>query len=131
MKRWFCFLAPISLWFVAACGSRGESAGYRDVTPQAAREMMARGEVAVVDVRTAEEYAEGHLEGAVLVPTGSEGFVAKVRAAAAGKPVLVYCRSGNRSSKAAAQLAAAGEREVRNLAGGIGAWRSAGNKVVK
>lgn len=93
--------------------------------------MIARGEVAVVDVRTPEEHAEGRLEGATLVPTGSEGFVAKVRAAAAGKPLLVYCRSGQRSARAAAQLAAAGERQVSNLAGGISAWQAAGNKVVK
>ncbi len=92
---------------------------------------MARGEVAVIDVRTTEEYTAGHLKGAVLVPTGSERFVAKVRAAAAGKPILVYCQKGNRSSKAAAQLVAAGETGVCNLWGGIVAWQAAGNPVAK
>ena len=85
----------------------------------------------MVDVRTPEEFAEGHLKGATLVPVGSDGFAGKVRAVADGKPVLVYCRSGNRSSKAAAQLNAAGVREVSNLWGGIQAWQAAGNPVAK
>jgi rhodanese-related sulfurtransferase len=134
MKRWLRSLLPASLGSLcclSACGAPGKAADHRDVTPQAARALIARGEVAVIDVRTPEEYAEGCLEGATLVPVGSEGFVKKVQAAAGGKPVLVYCRSGHRSSKAAGQLAAAGEKEVCNLAGGILAWRSAGNKVVK
>jgi rhodanese-related sulfurtransferase len=134
MKRWFLSLLPVSLcslWCLTACGSTGGASGQRDVTPQAARASMARGEVAVIDVRTAEEFAAGHLEGATLVSVASDGFVAKVRAAAAGKPVLVYCQSGNRSAKAARQLSSAGERDVRNLWGGITAWQSAGNKVVK
>lgn len=133
MKRWLnrCLMSLWPVWCLAACAADGGAAGYKDITPQAAHARMARGEVAVVDVRTPEEYAEGHLKGATLVPTGSEGFVSKVRAAAAGKPVLVYCRSGNRSSKAAAQLTAAGVPNVSNLWGGIQAWQAAGNAVVK
>lgn len=131
MKRWLRCLLPASIWCLAACGSSGGPAGHRDVTPQAARAMIARGEVAVIDVRTPEEFAEGHLQGATLVPVGSDGFVAKAKAAAAGKPLLVYCRSGHRSAKASGQLVAAGQADVRNLAGGITAWQAAGNAVAK
>ena len=129
MKRWLGWFLPVVV--LAACGGAGGPAGHEEVSPQAAQEKMARGAVAVIDVRTREEFAAGHLAGATLVPVGADGFVAKVRAAAAGKPVLVYCLSGHRSGKAAAQLAAAGEQGVSTLHGGIQAWQKAGKPVEK
>ena len=80
-------------------------------------------DVQLVDVRTAEEYAEGHIEGACNIDVNGEDFVAKSRAMLnKEKPVAVYCKSGRRSAKAAEQLTAEGF-QVTNLTGGILAWK--------
>ena len=62
----------------------------------------------LVDVRTPQEFAEGHLEGAVNIPVESADFAAQVAAIAAGGQIDLYCRSGNRSSQAAALLDGSG-----------------------
>ncbi|ADG74811.1 Rhodanese domain protein [Cellulomonas flavigena DSM 20109] len=62
----------------------------------------------VVDVRTAAEYAEGHLQGAVNVDVQDAGFADAVAELDPGVPYVVYCRSGNRSAAAAATMVAAG-----------------------
>jgi len=85
----------------------------------------------LLDVRTTEEWNEGHLQGAKLVTLSKEGFVEKVKTALdPKKPVLVYCKSGSRSAKAAKQLREAGFT-VYDLDGGITAWQKAGKPVVK
>jgi rhodanese-related sulfurtransferase len=85
----------------------------------------------LLDVRTKEEWDEGHLKGAELVTVTEDGFLDKAKAALdPEKPVVVYCRSGRRSAMAAEQLRAAGFT-VHDMAGGITAWIAAGKEVVK
>ncbi|MEK7951035.1 rhodanese-like domain-containing protein [Luteolibacter soli] len=87
--------------------------------------------VQILDVRTPDEWKEGHLEKAKLVTLSKEGFVEKAKAELdPKKPVLVYCKSGGRSAKAAKQLREAGFT-VYDLDGGITAWQKAGKPVVK
>ena len=81
-------------------------------------------EVRLIDVRTAEEYAEGHLLGAENIDVKDTLFAERIKGVE-GK-VAVYCRGGRRSLKAAEQLAASG-CTVYNLDGGILAWQKAGN----
>ncbi|MEI6178833.1 MAG: rhodanese-like domain-containing protein [Verrucomicrobiota bacterium] len=86
----------------------------------------------VLDVRTKEEFAGGHLAKAILIPWTDKDFT--VRAAKEldpRKPVLVYCLSGGRSAEAAAALVKLGFTEVRNLAGGIAAWQQTGKPIDK
>ncbi len=85
----------------------------------------------LLDVRTKEEWDEGHLKGATLVTVTEDGFLKKAKAVLdPKKEVLVYCRSGKRSAMAAKQLRAAGFT-VSDLEGGIIAWKAAGKPVVK
>lgn len=80
----------------------------------------------LVDVRTAEEFASGHIPGAVNIPLQElEGRLAEVPA---DSPVVVYCRSGNRSAQAADLLHEAGYTQVYDL-GGITAWHAQGLPV--
>ena len=86
---------------------------------------MASPDVVLLDVRTAAEYAEGHLSGAVNIDQGQDDFIAKAKAMLpADKKIAVYCRSGRRSANAAQRLAAEGYQCV-NLKGGIMAWKNA------
>ncbi|MCW1884132.1 rhodanese-like domain-containing protein [Luteolibacter flavescens] len=85
----------------------------------------------LLDVRTQEEWDEGHIKGAKFVPIAKDGFLEGAKAALdPKKPVLVYCKSGGRSARAAKQLREAGFT-VHDLAGGITAWKKAGKPVQK
>jgi len=85
----------------------------------------------LLDVRTKEEWDEGHLKGATLVTVTEEGFLKKAKAVLdPKKPVVVYCRSGKRSAKATEQLRAAGII-VYDLEGGINAWKASGKPLEK
>ncbi len=86
----------------------------------------------IVDVRTKEEFADGHLPDATLIPWTDPDFTARAsKELDPEKPVLVYCRSGRRSTAAATALAKLGFTEIRNLEGGILAWQEAGKPVTK
>ena len=86
-------------------------------------EVMTQKDVRLIDVRTAEEYAEGHLFGAENIDVKAADFAERIKGI--DGEVAVYCRGGRRSLKAAEQLAAGG-CTVYNLDGGILAWQKAG-----
>ena len=87
--------------------------------------------VFLVDVRTPDEYAEGHLRGAANIDWNAPGFMDQFASACPKEtPVAVYCRSGRRSAEAAQKLSKAGYT-VTNLLGGIVAWQEAGKPVTK
>ena len=82
----------------------------------------------VLDVRSAAEYRQGHVAGAVHVPAGE--LATRLDELPAG-PVAVVCGGGYRSTVAASVLQRAGRDEVVNVAGGMGAWKRAGLPVVE
>ncbi len=85
----------------------------------------------LVDVRTPEEYAEGHLEGAVNIDVNDSTFLQHATASLEkGRAVAVYCRSGKRSALAASLLAKQGYNVI-NLLGGILAWKEDRRPIVK
>jgi rhodanese-related sulfurtransferase len=85
-----------------------------------------------MDVRTQEEWDEGHLKGAKLVTPSKEGFAAKAKAVLdPKKPVVVYCHSGRRSAMAVKPLRAGGFTAVFEIAGGLTAWEKKAKPVVK
>ena len=81
----------------------------------------------VIDVREPEEYAEGHVPGAPLIPLGS--LPGRVGEVPADGQVLVICKSGGRSAHAV-ELLRSGSIDAVNIAGGTMAWISAGYRVV-
>lgn len=83
----------------------------------------------LLDVRTPEEFQQGHIPGAVLIPVQElEARIAEL-AAFRDKDVLVYCRSGNRSMTAAKILEQAGFTMIYNLGGGINSYSSGGYPI--
>lgn len=82
----------------------------------------------VVDVRTAAEFATGHLPNARNIPV--DEIAGRAAELPKGKPLLVCCATGARSGRAVAALAKDG-REAFNLAGGLRAWREAGLPLVR
>ena len=99
------------------------------ITPQELKVKM--GEVQLIDVRTPQEFAEGHLEGAVLIDYMGADFMNKMSKLDKTKDLYIYCRSGNRSGKAARKLESMGFSKVYDLKGGILNWNQNNMKVVK
>lgn len=119
-----CFLASLGL--NVACAQ----ASYENVDVKGFAALMDDPNVVVLDVRTADEYKEGHLEGALNMDQAQSGFIQEAKLALpADKTIAVYCRSGRRSASAAGRLAAEGYKAV-NLKGGILAWKEAGMTVI-
>jgi rhodanese-related sulfurtransferase len=83
-------------------------------------------DLVVLDVRTPEEFAEGHLDGALLVDFYDADFSAQLAALDPDVPYLVYCRSGNRSGQTLAIMDELGFESAVDVDGGIVAWAGAG-----
>ena len=92
---------------------------------------MTQPEVQLVDVRTPEEFNEGHLENAINIDVTADDFDAKVASLDKEKPVMVYCKSGGRSARASARLKELGFKTITDLEGGITNWKSENKPVVK
>jgi len=120
MKNIFaCLLATFGL--TTACGQ----ANYEDADVKGFAELVNDPNVVVLDVRTADEFKEGHLEGALNIDQAQRDFIEKAKGIlTTDKTIAVYCRSGRRSANAAGRLAAEGYKAV-NLKGGIIAWQEA------
>ena len=95
-------------------------AEYRKITPEEARDMMVEGNI-ILDVRTPEEFAEGYIPGAMLLPVDSilDGTLDSLPDK--HQTILVYCKSGGRSAMAANALVDAGYTGVYDF-GGILDW---------
>ena len=78
----------------------------------------------LLDVREPDEWQSGHAAGAKHIPLGQ--LRARLSALPRDREIITICRSGNRSSRAAAELRRAGFTAVRNMAGGMTAWARAG-----
>lgn len=85
----------------------------------------------LVDVRDANEYAAGHLEGAELISLNSGQFAATLPSLDPDAEYFVYCKSGNRSSQAVAMMEGAGFTNVTDLGGFNNAQSATGIKVVQ
>lgn len=121
----------ISILLCTACLSLADKpVATAPVKIEQAEQKLAEG-AQLLDVRTKEEWDDGHVKGAKLVTVTEEGFIDKAKALLdPKKPVVVYCRSGKRSAIATEQLRAAGYT-VYDLEGGFTAWKAAGKPVEK
>ncbi|MEE8374241.1 MAG: rhodanese-like domain-containing protein [Dehalococcoidia bacterium] len=85
----------------------------------------------LLDVRTSEEYADGHLEGSVLIDYYSETFSDQLDELDKTKSYVIYCRSGGRSGRAHDIMRNLGFEEVYNVLGGILQWEADGLPIVE
>ena len=85
----------------------------------------------ILDVRSASEYADGHLPSAVNIDVNSPDFNERVAKLDKSKVYVVHCRSGGRSARACTELTGKGFTSLYNLDGGMTAWIAAGKPVEK
>lgn len=109
-RRLLAALFAILLAVTGCSGSAGESSVAPGADPTA---MIADG-ATVVDVRTPEEYAEGHLDGAINVDWNGADFDAQIAELPKDEAIVVYCRSGNRSGQAMARMQELGFTNITN-----------------
>ena len=118
--------------FTCCLGSCGQQE-FKTVDADEFEREIASGNVQLVDVRTAEEFADGHIasEGVRNIDVKQPDFAGRAdEVLDKGKTVAVYCRSGKRSANAARQLAKKGFNVI-NLDGGILEWQHRGKPVAK
>ncbi|HEY8639343.1 MAG TPA: molybdopterin-synthase adenylyltransferase MoeB [Solirubrobacterales bacterium] len=101
-----------------------------DLSPAEAKSEIDAGGVALVDTREPHEYEEAHIEGGRLVPPGVLPDEIASVVPDQSQRVILYCRSGNRSGKAAQEMSELGYENVANVDGGILAWQEQGLPVV-
>lgn len=117
--------------FTRNAGGAKSLAAFANVNVDEFQSIIADPNVQLLDVRTREEYDEGHIAAAKLVDVNDSAFVEKAMAVLnKQRPVAVYCRSGRRSARAASLLVEQGF-EVTNLNGGVIAWKDAGKTLLK
>jgi phage shock protein E len=112
--------------------SDAEAAGIRLVTATEGASLQADppDDLVILDVRTPEEFAGGHLDGAVMIDFYEADFADRLGELDPEVPYLLYCRSGNRSGQTTVIMRDLGFTDVANVDGGIVAWSGAGLQVV-
>jgi L-ascorbate metabolism protein UlaG (beta-lactamase superfamily)/rhodanese-related sulfurtransferase len=122
MKKLFF---AISTMLFAACAPK-----YPTVTPDEFEQAIAEPDVQLVDVRTPEEYEQGHIVGAMNIDWKSDAFADEAgQMLDKSKTVAVYCRAGRRSHEAGDKLYKMGYKHIVELQGGLEAWKAAGKTV--
>ena len=115
-------LAVVMMLSGCALANSSTSASYKQITQEEAKEMMKKddGHI-IIDVRRQDEYDEGHIPGAVLIPNESITDKQPEELPKLDQIILVYCRSGRRSKEASQKLADIGYTNVYEF-GGINTW---------
>lgn len=106
----------------------GRSKSYRELQPLKLKSMLADGSALLIDVREPDEFAAGHIAGAVNIPLST--FSPRNVPDAAGRLIVLQCAGGKRSGMALDRCVQAQMAIDTHLGGGIGAWKDAGLPVV-
>ncbi len=123
------FLAPILALLFWNC--HGQTKNVQNITPNALSEALKSDPgLQLIDVRTPEEFAGGHIGPATNIDWNGDRFEQSVAKLDKNQSVYVYCKIGGRSAKAADKLASMGFTKVYNLDGGILKWDAAGLSAV-
>lgn len=131
MKALFSTVTLASALLLASCSNAQQQNMPANADVATFEQLVSETPGQLVDVRTPEEYAQGHLDGSANMDFYASDFEEQLSTLDPEKPVYVYCRSGGRSSKAATMLRNKGFKEVVNLQGGILAWESQQRPVEK
>ena len=122
-------VALVGVSTLAACTEGAGSSG-RTLDAAAFADLAESPGVVVLDVRTPEEFASGHLPDALNIDVSAPGFAGRVAGLDTDTSYAVYCRTGNRSATAMQVMLDAGIDSVAHLGGGVVAWAEAGGELV-
>jgi rhodanese-related sulfurtransferase len=127
MKFKFYFLLTVfTVITVSSCHSQPRSISVTEFKSE-----LNKKNSVLIDVRTPQEFASGHIQGATNIDFYAKDFESQMYTAGEKSNVLIYCASGNRSGQALKSLNASKFKSISDLSGGIRIWVSAGNPVEK
>jgi rhodanese-related sulfurtransferase len=126
-KRFFIAFGALAL--VLSCRSHAAAAEGAVSPKEAVTWIQEKKDLQLIDVRTAAEYADGHLAKAKLIPL--QELEKRLTEIDEGKPILLYCRSGHRSGNALKILHGKGYTQAKHMEGGLNAWKAAGLPITK
>lgn len=127
MKNSVSILALIFAVLVVGCKNEKTGDSITVITPQEVYDAVnGSDEIQLVDVRTSEEFVDGHIGNAQNVCVTDDDFKEKAAKLDKEQPVYVYCRSGGRSARAAKILKEMGFKEIYDMQGGFMNWESQG-----
>jgi len=130
-------LIIIVIFFLAGILAAGneKKGDVKSITPEDAQELIKKNknnpDFIILDVRTPQEFNEGHLEEALNIDYSSPDFKKELEKLDRKKLYLVYCRSGVRSTRAVGVMKDTGFKLLYNMSGGIIAWESKGYPVIR
>lgn len=127
MRKLIASFAAIIL--LAGCSSTGSATTVNLNVSEFSQKITEPG-VIVLDVRTPEEFASGHIEGALNIDFNSGNFANEITRLNPSETYAVYCRSGSRSGQATSIMHKAGFHDVSNLNGGVIDWTNDGLPLV-
>lgn len=120
MKKRICLFSMIFMVLSIITGCSQNEASIENVSREKAKELIETEEVAVIDVRTQEEYNSGHIPGAHLLPL--DQLHTQLDDLDKDQPYLIVCKTGNRSLQASQQLLDNGFKHIYNMENGMNAW---------
>jgi len=120
-----------SVLFINCKDQNKDTAIVELITVEEMDSLLEMEKVQLVDVRTPQEYADGHIEGAINIDFTDENFETLLSEVDKSKPVAVYCGRGGRSGKCSAYMKKAGFTKIYDLDGGITEWKYKGKPVTK
>ena len=127
MVRTTIFIICATLWLLSACALTQQGSTGTAITPAQLAERISEGmSPLVLDVRTSEEYSNGHIPGALNLPHDSLPTRLDELPISRADEIVVHCRSGRRAKLAEAVLRESGYANVRALTGHYQAWQNAG-----
>ena len=112
---------------LTSCGGTSSAV---DLNPTEFQAKAQEAGVILLDVRTAGEFAAGHIDGAINIDVEGMTFESEIASLDKTKTYAIYCQSGRRSRIAVETMTEAGFTKIFNLDQGIGSWQSAGLPVV-
>jgi len=108
---------------IGICACTSQSSIVQSISVDQAKVLISDNiELIIVDARTPEEFAEGHLDKAINIDVKADHFKKEINKLSKDKSYLVYCRSGKRSTKASNIMAQEGFNVLYNMDGGYLAW---------
>lgn len=127
----FCLVASNHIYSQSQRSKVVEGSFIKDVDATTFKELAEKGKGIILDVRTPEEVAAGHIENASVINLYDPDFAKKINLMQKDKEIYVYCKSGGRSGEAAKVLNSNGFAKVYNLKGGIMAWENSNFPLTK
>ena len=135
LKIYAITIIILCFWFVLPSLSSQDSTHILTVSAKEAADLIDKyngdSGFAVLDIRTPGEFQSGHLPGAILIDLYSQTFVDQLSRLDKEKTFLIYCRSGNRSTKSLEIFKKLKFQKIYHMSTGIRAWQSEGFGVVK